>query len=64
MESELFTFVVLTHEGHSVEQRYFNRHDADKHFDKKCDEMHASPVGLAVAYYAASVGGLVNSCAV
>lgn len=64
MENELFTFVVLTHEGHSVEQRYFNRHDADRRFDELERQMRASPVGLVVSYYAASVGGLVNMATV
>lgn len=62
MEQELFTFVVLTHEGHSTEHRYCNRRDADKHFDELSRQMHASSVGLYVAYYCPSVGGLVNSC--
>jgi len=60
MENELFTFVVLTHGGHSTEQRFFNRSDADRHFNELVRLMHASPVGLTVAYYSASVGGLVN----
>lgn len=63
MEQEKFTFVVLSHEGHSTEDRYCNRRDADKHFAELSRQMHASPVGLYVAYYCASVGGLVNACA-
>lgn len=61
MESEAYTFVVCSHVGHSVESRYFNRHDADKHFNELVRQMHTSPEGLHVAYYCASVGGLVNA---
>lgn len=61
MENEMFTFVLLTHTGHSVEQQYFNRRDADKRFNDLVNKSVASPDGLAVAYYCASVGGLVNA---
>jgi hypothetical protein len=63
MENEKFTFVVLSHEGHYAEDLYCNRRDADKHFNELCRQMHAKPSGLYVAYYCASVGGLVNACA-
>lgn len=59
-ESEKFTFIVLTTEGHSVEERYFNRHYADKHFDKLVNEAQG-PKAVCVAYYCASVGGCVNA---
>lgn len=60
MENEKFTFVVCTHEGHSTEERYCNRSEADRHFDQLV--VAQSPtVSLFVGYYCASVGGLVNA---
>jgi hypothetical protein len=60
MENEMFTFVTCSHLGHCVEYRYFTRKDADRLFDKLVSDL--SPVtGLFVAYYCASVGGLVNA---
>lgn len=64
MENELFTFFVLTHSGHSRFDTYMNRREADKHFDELVRQMHARADGLTVAYYCASVGGLVNSATV
>jgi len=60
MENELFTFVLLAHEGHVVENLFLSRHDADKKFDAltKCGTEDNL---VAVAYYCASVGGLVNA---
>lgn len=56
MDYEPFTFVTLTSSGHNVETLYLLRADADKRFDHL-----ASIAGtIAVAYYCASVGGLVN----
>lgn len=65
MENEKFTFLVLTHEGHRTEERYCNRKEADRYFDKlvTAPEQQGA-VGLFVAYYCASVGGLVNSWSV
>lgn len=60
MENELFTFVQCSHVGHAVEQRYFNRREADKHFDTLVAALHPQE-GLFVAYYCGSVGGLVNA---
>lgn len=60
MENEMFTFVTCTHLGHQVEQQYCNRYDADKHFNELVAGMSAA-TGLFVAYYCASVGGLVNA---
>lgn len=61
MENEMFTFVVCTHVGHNVEYVYCNRVEADKKFDRLvCGEKNKTS-GLFVAYYCASVGGLVNA---
>lgn len=60
MENEMFTFVTCSHLGHNVEYQYCSRRDADKHFDKLVADM-AVATGLFVAYYCASVGGLVNA---
>lgn len=61
MENEMFTFLVLTHEGHSTEQKFCNRREADKYFDTLSLASSNSSVGLYVAYYCGSVGGLVNA---
>lgn len=61
MENEKFTFLVLKHDGHSAVEHYCNRRQADLLFDKLVREQAASPAGDTVAYYCASVGGLVNS---
>lgn len=61
MENEMFTFVVCSHEGHSVEYHYCSRYDADKKFCALSSREAASTIGDYVAYYCASVGGLVNS---
>lgn len=60
MENETFTFVVCSHVGHTTEQRFMNRREADKHFDELVLRAQ-SPDGLFVGYYCASVGGLVNA---
>lgn len=60
MESEMFTFVQCSHVGHSVEQRYLSRRDADRYFDKLVADLHPQE-GMFVAYYCGSVGGLVNA---
>ena len=56
--NEMFTFVVCTSFGHTVSYLYCSRAEADTHFDDliedTCDVQF-------VAYYVASVGGLVNS---
>lgn len=61
MENETFTFVICTHEGHRVEHVYCNRKDADRKFDVLVAIEAESPGGLFVAYYCASIGGLVNA---
>jgi hypothetical protein len=61
MENEMFTFVTCTHVGHSVEYRYLNRPEADRLYNTMVEREAASPEGEFVAYYCASVGGLVNS---
>lgn len=60
MGNEIFTFVICSHLGHSVEQQYCNRRDADDHFERLVAEMDVV-TGLFVAYYCASAGGLVNA---
>ncbi len=55
--NESFTFVVLDDYGHSVEQRVCNRAEADRRFDT----LSRQRGNRGVYYYAASVGGLVNS---
>lgn len=59
--TENFTFVVCSHTGHSVENRFFNRVEADVHFNQLVGLMQGNPNGMFVAYYCASVGGLVNA---
>lgn len=61
MEQEKFTFVTLTHSGHRLEERYMTRAEANARFDFMVAAEERSPEGLAVAYYCASVGGLVNA---
>lgn len=59
MENEMFTFVTCTSFGHSVEYHYCSRKDADTHFDNLVAQ--TNPATLYVAYYCATVGGLVNA---
>lgn len=59
MENEMFTFVTLGHKGHTVENLFLSRHDADKLFKVLCES--ATDNVVTVAYYCASVGGLVNA---
>lgn len=61
MENEAFTFVVCSHTGHSVETVYGSRKEAERKFNSMCAFADDSPAGNVVAYYCASVGGLVNS---
>lgn len=57
MENERFTFIVITPEEHFTQDKYFNRHYADKHFDALITK---HPEADCIAYYCASVGGQVN----
>jgi hypothetical protein len=59
MANEMFTFVTLFHDGHRVEQTYSTRAEADAWFNKLID-LPPSEGALVIAYYCASVGGLVN----
>lgn len=59
-ENEVYTFVVLTHGGHQVGNVYCNRREADANFNALCADAEKTTAGLSVAYYCASVGGLVN----
>jgi hypothetical protein len=61
MENEMFTFVVCNHFAHSTESVYCTRHEANRKFDRLCAATEKQPEGDYVAYYAASVGGLINS---
>jgi len=61
MSSEQFTFFVLTHEGFTQTSRFMNRTEADREYDRLVAEQSTRPEGEYVAYYCASVGGLVNS---
>lgn len=58
MENEMFTLVVCTSFSHVVETRYCSRSRADSYFD---DLIEGTDDVQFVAYYCASVGGLVNS---
>lgn len=57
MKPERFTFIVIAPEAHFTQDHYFNRHYADKHFDKLIAQY---PEADCIAYYCASVGGQVN----
>lgn len=57
---EEFTFVVLRHSGHTVEKMYMTRAEADTRFTVLSAENYNTTEGVYVAYYCASVGGLVN----
>lgn len=56
---EEFTFVTCSDTAHAVEKRYMKRRDADLFFDRITQHMIKGDV--FVAYYCASVGGLVNA---
>jgi len=60
MDPEKFTFVVLNHSGHRVEERYCTRREADKYFDHVVS-VEQGPAAITVAYYCASAGGCVNA---
>lgn len=60
MDSEKFEFVLLTDFGHRVEHFYGTRAEADKKFDYLSNIAKADGV-FCIAYYCASVGGLVNA---
>jgi hypothetical protein len=55
--AERFTFLVITPEAHFTQDHYFNRRDADRHFEKLINQ---SPEADCVAYYCASACGQVN----
>jgi hypothetical protein len=61
MEIEKFTFVVCSDFGHTTEERYSSREDADKHFGELSEIAHRGTTVRFIAYYCASVGGLVNA---
>lgn len=61
MRKEAFTFLVCSTVGHFEQTYYFTRPEADEMFDKLSAAVEKSPEGEYVAFYCASVGGLVNS---
>lgn len=62
MENEMFTFLVLTQEGHDTRYCYCSRKEADATFDRLIVEQERKPAtALGIAYYCASVGGCVNA---